>query len=102
MRHAHADEASSHDTNTHSTQPQTPMKHATTSLERTFAFGDTVVNAKGFLGKVGGTNYENGTLLVTWLRNDEAEIIPMSSVALKTKASATKGVFSSLGSRFAS
>lgn len=76
--------------------------HKNCKIERPFAFGDTVADAEGHLGKVGGTNYENETLLVTWLRNDEAEIIPMSSVALKTKASATKGVFSSLGSRFAS
>lgn len=69
------------------------MKHATTSLERTFAFGDTVSNAEGNLGKVGGTNYENETLLVTWLKDDEMEILPMSSVTLKARAKASKGVF---------
>lgn len=69
------------------------MKHATTLIERLFAFGDIVTNAEGHLGKVGGTNYENETLLVTWLKDDEAEILPMSSVTLKAKAKASKGVF---------
>lgn len=67
--------------------------HKNCKIERPFYFGDTVTNAEGHLGKVGGTNYENETLLVTWLRNDEAEIIPMSSVTLKAKAKASKGVF---------
>ena len=78
------------------------MKHATTSLERSFAFGDTVTDSEGRVGRIGGTNYENGTLLVTWLKDDEAQIIPMSCATVKSKASATKSALSSLGCRFAS
>lgn len=83
-------------------QTSIQMTPETITLERPFAFGDTVTDSEGRVGRIGGTNYENGTLLVTWLKDDEAQIIPMSSVTVKSKASATKSALSSFGFRFAS